>query len=75
MRYEGPSIFGTLYRLQILVQQSMCRTRRIQMHTQHYRNCELRIYCQNVRGLWTKIGDFFLAISEHDYDVIVLTET
>lgn len=40
MRYEGPSIFGTLYRLQVLLQQSMCRTRRIQMHTQHYRNYE-----------------------------------
>ena len=35
----------------------------------------LRIYYQNVRGLKTKIDDFFLAVTEAEYDVIVLTET
>lgn len=35
----------------------------------------LRIYYQNVRGLRTKIESFFLAVTELDYDVIVLTET
>lgn len=35
----------------------------------------LRIYYQNVRGLRSKIDSFFLAISELDYDVIVLSET
>ncbi|XP_053698888.1 uncharacterized protein LOC128745842 [Sabethes cyaneus] len=35
----------------------------------------LRIYYHNVRGLRTKIDSFFLAVSEGDYDVIVLTET
>ncbi|XP_062558120.1 uncharacterized protein LOC134222996 [Armigeres subalbatus] len=35
----------------------------------------LRIYYQNVRGLRTKVDSFFLAASECDYDVIVLTET
>ncbi|XP_053686389.1 uncharacterized protein LOC128735932 [Sabethes cyaneus] len=36
---------------------------------------EFRIFYQNVRGLRTKIDDFFLAATERDYDVIVLTET
>lgn len=36
---------------------------------------QLRIYYQNVRGLRTKIDSFFLAVTEADYDVIVLTET
>ncbi|XP_055522826.1 uncharacterized protein LOC129717005 [Wyeomyia smithii] len=35
----------------------------------------LRIFYQNVRGLRTKIDDVYLAISENDYDVYVLTET
>lgn len=35
----------------------------------------LRIYYQNVRGLRTKIDDFYLAVGEKEYDVIVLTET
>ena len=35
----------------------------------------LRIYYQNVRGLRTKIDDFFLTVAECDYDVVVLTET
>ena len=35
----------------------------------------LRIYYQNVRGLRTKIDPFYLAVSEAEYDVIVLTET
>ena len=35
----------------------------------------LRVYYQNVRGLRTKIDDFFLTVTECDYDVIVLTET
>lgn len=35
----------------------------------------LRIYYQNVRGLRTKIDSLFLAVTEADYDVIVLTET
>lgn len=35
----------------------------------------LRIYYQNVRGLRTKIDDFFPAVSDQDYDVVVLTET
>ena len=35
----------------------------------------LRIYYQNVRGLRTKIDTFFLAVSEAEYDLIVLTET
>lgn len=35
----------------------------------------LVIYYQNVRGLRTKIDDFFLAVSEALYDIIVLTET
>ena len=33
------------------------------------------IYYQNVRGLKSKIDDFYLAASESNYDVIVLTET
>ena len=33
------------------------------------------LYYQNVRGLRTKIDSFFLAASEDEYDVIVLTET
>ena len=39
--------------------------------------CEsnLRIYYQNVRGLRTKIDSFFLAVTDEEYDVIVLTET
>ncbi|XP_062703999.1 uncharacterized protein LOC134286403 [Aedes albopictus] len=40
-----------------------------------HRSGNLRIYYQNVRGLRTKIEDFFLTVSELDYDVIVLTET
>lgn len=39
------------------------------------RNSDLRIYYQNVRGLRTKIDDFFLAVGDEEYDVIVLTET
>lgn len=35
----------------------------------------LRIYYQNVRGLRTKIDDFYVATQNEDYDVIVLTET
>ncbi|XP_055643111.1 uncharacterized protein LOC129779577 [Toxorhynchites rutilus septentrionalis] len=36
---------------------------------------QLKIYYQNVRGLRTKIDDFFLAAQDSCYDVIVLTET
>lgn len=36
---------------------------------------KLRIYYQNVRGLRTKIDALFLAVTECDYDIIVLTET
>ena len=36
---------------------------------------QLRIYYQNVRGLRTKIDSFFLAVSDDEYDLIVLTET
>ena len=35
----------------------------------------LYMYYQNVRGLRTKINDFFIACLSSDYDVIVLTET
>lgn len=35
----------------------------------------LLIYYQNVRGLRTKIDDFYLATAESKFDVIVLTET
>lgn len=35
----------------------------------------LKIYYQNTRGLRTKMEDFFLAVSEMEYDVVVLTET
>ncbi|XP_055523192.1 uncharacterized protein LOC129717344 [Wyeomyia smithii] len=35
----------------------------------------LRIYYQNVRGLRTKIDDFFLTATECDHNIIVLTET
>lgn len=35
----------------------------------------LKIYYQNTRGLRTKTEEFFLSVSEMDYDVIVLTET
>ena len=35
----------------------------------------LYIYYQNVRGLRTKIDDFFVAVSDNEYDVIILTET
>lgn len=35
----------------------------------------LRIFYQNVRGLRTKVDEFYLATSDADYDVIVLTET
>ncbi|XP_055604965.1 uncharacterized protein LOC129753190 [Uranotaenia lowii] len=35
----------------------------------------LSVYYQNVRGLRTKIDDFYLSAREADYDVIVLTET
>ncbi|XP_062557893.1 uncharacterized protein LOC134222747 [Armigeres subalbatus] len=35
----------------------------------------LRIYYQNVRGLRTKIDDFFLSTIDSNYDAIVLTET
>ncbi|XP_055589243.1 uncharacterized protein LOC129741528 [Uranotaenia lowii] len=35
----------------------------------------LRLYYQNVRGLRTKIDELFLAVSDPEYDVIVLTET
>ncbi|XP_062558083.1 uncharacterized protein LOC134222958 [Armigeres subalbatus] len=35
----------------------------------------LRIYYQNVRGLRTKIDDFFLSTTDSNYDAIVLTET
>lgn len=36
---------------------------------------ELTVYYQNVRGLRTKIDDFFLTAVESNYDAIVLTET
>ena len=35
----------------------------------------LTVYYQNVRGLRTKIDEFFLAVSDLEYDLIVLTET
>ena len=35
----------------------------------------IRIYYQNVRGLRTKIDEFFIAVSDCEYDVIILTET
>lgn len=35
----------------------------------------LSIYYQNVRGLRTKVTDFYLAVIDRDYDVVVLTET
>lgn len=42
-----------------------------EIDTQH----KLSFYYQNVRGLRTKIDNFFLAVSASCYDVIVLTET
>ncbi|XP_053686506.1 uncharacterized protein LOC128736048 [Sabethes cyaneus] len=38
-------------------------------------NRPMRCYYQNVRGLRTKVDPFFLAASDCDYDVVVLTET
>lgn len=35
----------------------------------------LRFYFQNVRGLKTKIDEFYLACIDHDYDVIILVES
>lgn len=35
----------------------------------------ISIYYQNVRGLRTKIDDFYAAASDQEYDVIILTET
>ena len=35
----------------------------------------LKLYYQNVRGLRTKTKEFFLAVIDNDYDIIVLTET
>ncbi|XP_055527863.1 uncharacterized protein LOC129720409 [Wyeomyia smithii] len=35
----------------------------------------LRVYYQNTRGLRTKLDDVYLAVTENDYDVYVLTET
>ena len=35
----------------------------------------LLVYYQNVRGLRTKIDDFFIAVAECNFDIIVLTET
>lgn len=42
-----------------------------QVATRH----KLSFFYQNVRGLRTKIDDFFIAVSACQYDVIVLTET
>ena len=36
---------------------------------------QLKVYYQNVRGLRTKIDELFVAASEGEYDIIVLTET
>lgn len=36
---------------------------------------KLMVYYQNVRGLRTKIDDFFVTVVDCDYDVIVVTET
>ncbi|XP_058449397.1 uncharacterized protein LOC131429340 [Malaya genurostris] len=36
---------------------------------------QLKIYYQNVRGLRTKIDDFFVAVYDAEFDVIVLSET
>ncbi|XP_053686651.1 uncharacterized protein LOC128736195 [Sabethes cyaneus] len=44
-------------------------------HQLDYDAAGLRILYQNVRGLRTKIDEFFLAATECDYDVMVLTET
>ncbi|XP_058827779.1 uncharacterized protein LOC131687700 [Topomyia yanbarensis] len=41
----------------------------------HYLQEHLSIYYQNVRGLRTKIDELFIAVSDAEYDVIVLTET
>lgn len=38
-------------------------------------NNNLSIYYQNVRGLRTKIDDFYIMTQNGDYDAIVLTET
>ena len=38
-------------------------------------NCVISILYQNVRGLRTKVDEFFVAVSDVQYDVIVLTET
>ncbi|XP_055527980.1 uncharacterized protein LOC129720522 [Wyeomyia smithii] len=45
------------------------------VHESVPRVADMRIYYHNVRGLRTKIDSFFLAVSEGDYDLIVLTET
>ncbi|XP_058811040.1 uncharacterized protein LOC131675929 [Topomyia yanbarensis] len=44
-------------------------------HSSRAASNNLRIYYQNVRGLRSKIDTFFLAVSEAEYDIIVLTET
>lgn len=35
----------------------------------------LNIYYQNVRGIRTKTTDIFLNILNHNYDIVILTET
>ncbi|XP_055542698.1 uncharacterized protein LOC129728290 [Wyeomyia smithii] len=35
----------------------------------------IRLYYQNVRGLRTKIDDFFISVSDAEIDVVILTET
>lgn len=35
----------------------------------------ISVYYQNVRGLRTKVDEFFLAATESNYDVIIITET
>ncbi|XP_053699331.1 uncharacterized protein LOC128746308 [Sabethes cyaneus] len=35
----------------------------------------IRLYYQNVRGLRTKVDDFFISASDAEFDVVILTET
>ena len=48
---------------------------RFSTSTKNSESNRLQIYYQNVRGLRTKIDSFFLAVSEGEYDLIVITET
>ena len=44
------------------------------LHNDDHAN-DIWIYYQNVRGLRTKIDDLFLATTDCNYDVVIMTET